>query len=177
MGRDRQSPLSPGSGRERKGLSALRPPQVCVRGSRVPGPRTDADPRRLCLGCGNKQSSPGAAPSPPGAEPRRLLNPDGTFEAPLPCWESPGCASGGPWEGGARVGTGLEQLPGWPRGRLPGRRWPRACGREPCSALVPTDAELPGAHVPRPRPGQGLQHQPHHAQEVAGKCPLLNTLS
>ena len=38
------------------------------------------------------------------------------------------------------------------------------------SAPAPADAKLPGAHVPRPGPGQGLQHQPHHAQEVAGEC-------
>lgn len=41
---------------------------------------------------------------------------------------------------------------------------------------VPADAELPGAHVPRPQPGQRLQHQPHHAQEVAGKWQPLRSL-
>lgn len=40
-------------------------------------------------------------------------------------------------------------------------------------APVPADAELLGAHVPGPGPGQGLQHQPHHAQEVAGKRQAL----
>lgn len=32
------------------------------------------------------------------------------------------------------------------------------------------DAELFGTHVPRPGPGQGLQHQPHHAQAMAGEA-------
>lgn len=34
---------------------------------------------------------------------------------------------------------------------------------------VAADAELPGVHVPRPGPGEGVQHEPHHAQTLAGK--------
>lgn len=58
------------------------------------------------------------------------------------------------------------------RGGLP---WGPAChAADRPSPPAPADAELPGAHVPRPGPGQGLQHQPHHTQEVAGECgPLL----
>lgn len=30
------------------------------------------------------------------------------------------------------------------------------------------DAELPGVHVPRLGPGEGVQHEPHHTKTLAG---------
>lgn len=40
----------------------------------------------------------------------------------------------------------------------------------PLPSSVAADAELPGVHVPRPGPGEGVQHEPHHAKTLAGNA-------
>ena len=41
--------------------------------------------------------------------------------------------------------------------------------KRPHVLLLSPDAELLRTYVPRPGPGEGLQYQPHHPEEVAGK--------
>ena len=37
------------------------------------------------------------------------------------------------------------------------------------------DAELLGVHVPGPGAGEGVQHEPHHSEALAGESRILTT--